>query len=89
MDEDILELGSGLLGKVEVDIMSPLDPEVSPKVHMPPLNHIGLWVDDLTKCVEHLESKETGSLISFRERNQNSRRNQKGSFWIRCYFCSS
>ena len=56
VDEDILELGTGLLGKVEIDIMSPLDPEISPKVHMPPLNHIGLWVDDLPKCVEHLES---------------------------------
>ena len=37
--------------------MTPLDPEKSPKVHIPPLNHIGLWVDDLPKCVEYLESK--------------------------------
>ena len=57
VDEDILELGVGTLGKVEVDIMTPLDPEKSPKVHIPPLNHIGLWVDDLPKCVEYLESK--------------------------------
>ena len=57
VDEDVLECGKGLLGKVEVDIMTPLDPEKSPKVHIPPLNHIGLWVDDLPKCVEHLESK--------------------------------
>ena len=35
--------------------MTPLDPEKSPKVHIPPLNHIGLWVDDLPKCVEYLE----------------------------------
>ena len=56
VDEDVLECGRGILGKVEVDIMTPLDPEVSPKVHVPPLNHIGLWVDDLPKCVEHLES---------------------------------
>ncbi len=56
VDEDVLECGKGLLGKVEVDIMTPLDPEKSPKVHIPPLNHIGLWVDDLPKCVEHLES---------------------------------
>ena len=48
-------VGRGL-GKVEVDIMTPLDPEKSPKVHVPPLNHIGLWVDDLPKCVEYLES---------------------------------
>ena len=57
VDEDVLECGRGLLGKVEVDIMTPLDVEISPKVHIPPLNHIGLWVDDLPKCVEHLESK--------------------------------
>ena len=56
VDEDVLECGRGILGKVEVDIMTPLDPEKSPKVHIPPLNHIGLWVDDLPKCVEHLES---------------------------------
>ena len=55
VDEDILELGTGVLGKVEIDIMTPLDAEKSPKVHIPPLNHIGLWVDDLPKCVEYLE----------------------------------
>ncbi len=63
VDEDVLEIGKGILGKVEVDIMTPLDPEKSPKVHIPPLNHIGLWVDDLPKCVEHLESKNRESLI--------------------------
>lgn len=57
VDEDVLVVGRGILGKVEVDIMTPLDPEKSPKVHVPPLNHIGLWVDDLPKCVEYLESK--------------------------------
>ena len=63
VDEDVLEIGKGILGKVEVDIMTPLDPEKSPKVHIPPLNHIGLWVDDLPKCVEHLESKNRETLI--------------------------
>jgi lactoylglutathione lyase len=57
VDEDVLELGKGILGKVEIDLMTPLDPEKSPKVHIPPLNHIGLWVDDIQKCVEYLESK--------------------------------
>lgn len=64
VDEDVLECGRGTLGKVEVDIMTPLDPEKSPKVHIPPLNHIGLWVDDLPKCVEHLESNYICSLTS-------------------------
>ena len=57
VDEDVMEIGKGALGKVEIDLMTPLDPEKSPKVHIPPLNHIGLWVDDLVKCVESLESK--------------------------------
>lgn len=56
VDEDILRLGSGPHA-VEVDIMQPIDPEKSPKVHTPPLNHIGLWVDDLAKAVEYLTSK--------------------------------
>jgi lactoylglutathione lyase len=46
VDEDILELGAGACA-VELDLMQPIDPDKSPKVHEPPLNHIGLWVDDL------------------------------------------
>ena len=57
VDEDVLSIGRGILGKVEIDLMTPIDPEKSPKVHIPALNHIGLWVDDLPKCVEYLESK--------------------------------
>ena len=53
VDEDILKLGVGPLA-VEVDLMQPLDPNKAPKVHVPPLNHIGLWVDDITAAVEHL-----------------------------------
>jgi lactoylglutathione lyase len=37
--------------------MQPVDPEKSPKVHKTPLNHIGLWIDDLPACVTYLESK--------------------------------
>jgi lactoylglutathione lyase len=53
VDEDVYEIGKGL-GKVEVDLMAPLNKDKSPKVHIPPLNHIGLWIDDLPKCVEFL-----------------------------------
>ena len=53
VDEDICEIGSGPL-KVEVDLMQPLDPDQKPKVHEPPLNHIGLWIDDLPVAVEWL-----------------------------------
>lgn len=53
VDEDIAVAGAGPL-KVEVDLMQPIDPEKRPKVHEPPLNHIGLWVDDLRAAVEWL-----------------------------------
>ena len=48
--EDTCELGSGVHA-VEVDLMQPIDPERKPAVHNTPLNHIGLWVDDLPQAV--------------------------------------
>jgi len=56
VDEDIAVAGSGPL-KVEVDLMQPIDPAKSPKVHEPALNHVGLWIDDLTAAVGWLEEK--------------------------------
>ncbi|MDH0866652.1 VOC family protein [Mitsuaria sp. GD03876] len=56
VDEDICELGHGP-GRVELDLMQPLDPEKTPAVHLPPLNHIGLWVDDLPKAVEWMTAQ--------------------------------
>jgi lactoylglutathione lyase len=53
VDEDIAQAGSGPLA-VEVDLMQPLDPEKRPRVHEPPLNHVGLWVDDLRAAVAWL-----------------------------------
>ncbi|MEG0151269.1 MAG: VOC family protein, partial [Comamonas sp.] len=53
VDEDILAMGKGTM-KVEVDIMQPMDIEKKPAVHATPLNHIGLWIDDLPKAVEWL-----------------------------------
>ena len=53
VDEDICALGAGPF-KVEVDLMEPIDPEAKPAVHATPLNHIGLWIDDLPKAVEWL-----------------------------------
>lgn len=52
-DEDILTIGHGPYA-VEVDLMQPIDVNRSPKVHVPALNHIGLWVDDLHAAVESL-----------------------------------
>ena len=54
VDEDICEIGAGPL-KVEMDLMQPLNQEAKPKVHEPPLNHIGLWVDNLSNAVKWLE----------------------------------
>jgi len=53
VDEDIAQAGSGPFA-VEVDLMQPLDAEKRPKVHEPPLNHVGLWVDDLRAAVRWL-----------------------------------
>ena len=53
VDEDICAIGSGPF-KVEVDLMQPLDPQKKPAVHATPLNHIGLWIDDLARAVEWL-----------------------------------
>jgi len=56
VDEDICQTGVGPFA-VEVDLMQPIDPNRRPKVHEPALNHIGLWIDDLSKAVEWLENQ--------------------------------
>ena len=56
VDEDIAVIGSGPF-QVEVDLMQPLDPERKPQVQSPPLNHIGLWIDDLPAAVEWLQAQ--------------------------------
>ncbi len=53
VDEDICAIGSGAL-KVEVDLMQPLDPDSRPAVDQPPLNHVGLWVDNLPAAMQWL-----------------------------------
>lgn len=53
VDEDICAMGVGPL-KVEVDLMQPLDPDKKPAVDQPPLNHVGLWIDDLPAAVHWL-----------------------------------
>ena len=56
VDEDICSMGSGPF-KVEVDLMQPLDLDKKPAVHTTPLNHVGLWIDDLPKAVAWLTAK--------------------------------
>ncbi|MBA56416.1 MAG: lactoylglutathione lyase [Pseudomonadales bacterium] len=55
VDEDICAMGAGPF-KVEVDLMQPVDPEKKPAVHATPLNHVGLWIDDLPAAVEWLSA---------------------------------
>jgi len=52
VDEDILTLAG-----VEIDLMEPVDPAKSPRVHDPRLNHLGLWIDDLPAAVAWLTSQ--------------------------------
>jgi lactoylglutathione lyase len=56
VDEDICAIGRGAF-KVEVDLMQPLDIDKKPAVHTTPLNHVGLWIDDLPKAVEWLTAQ--------------------------------
>ena len=53
VDEDIAKIGKGA-AEIEIDLMTPIDADKKPAVHIPPLNHIGLWVDDLQSCVQWL-----------------------------------
>ncbi len=56
VDEDILTIGLGPHA-VEVDLMQPIDPLKKPAVQATPLNHVGLWVDDLPKAVAWLTAQ--------------------------------
>jgi len=56
VDEDICAMGRGAM-RVEVDLMQPLDLTKKPAVHATPLNHVGLWIDDLPAAVEWLTAQ--------------------------------
>lgn len=56
VDEDIYTIGGGH-HPIEFDLMQPIDPEKKPAVHTTPLNHIGLWVDDLPQAVAWLTAQ--------------------------------
>ena len=56
VDEDIAVVGSGPL-QVEVDLMQPLDPGRKPAVQDTPLNHVGLWVDNIKVAYEWLSAQ--------------------------------
>jgi lactoylglutathione lyase len=50
VDEEILSVGLGL-GRVEVDLMQPVDAQRRPTIHEPALHHVGLWIDQLRSAV--------------------------------------
>ena len=56
VDEDICAIGSGPF-RVEVDLMQPVDADKKPAVHATPLNHVGLWIDDLGQAVQWLTAQ--------------------------------
>ena len=56
VDEDICAMGAGPF-KVEVDLMQPLDVAKKPAVYATPLNHVGLWIDDLAAAVSWLKAR--------------------------------
>jgi len=56
VDEDICAMGVWPF-KVEVDLMQPIDPDKKPAVHTTPLNHVGLWIDDLPQAVSWLTAQ--------------------------------
>jgi lactoylglutathione lyase len=56
VDEDICSMGQGAF-RVEVDLMEPVDPQGKPAVHATPLNHVGLWIDDLPAAVAWLTAQ--------------------------------
>ena len=53
VDEHICAMGEGPC-KVEVDLMQPFNVDKKPAVHATPLNHVGLWIDDLASAVQWL-----------------------------------
>ncbi|MDP3278936.1 MAG: VOC family protein [Deltaproteobacteria bacterium] len=56
VDEDIVIAGLGDFA-VEIDLMQPIDPGAKPAVHLPALNHVGLWVDSLHDAVTWLTAQ--------------------------------
>ena len=56
VEEDICAIGRGA-HEVEVDLMQPVDPEKKPAVHATPLNHVGLWIDDLPAAVAWMSAQ--------------------------------
>jgi lactoylglutathione lyase len=56
VDGEIAVLGNGP-GRVDFNLLQPIDPDRSPRAHRPALNHLGLWVDDIEAAVRWLTAR--------------------------------
>lgn len=56
VDEEILSVGLGL-GRVEVDLMQPVNAAARPIIHEPALHHVGLWIDALRSALAWLVAR--------------------------------
>jgi len=63
VDGELVTIGAGPLA-VDLNLLEPIDPHRSPRAHLPPLNHVGLWVDDLPAAIAWL----TDQGLEFTER---------------------
>jgi lactoylglutathione lyase len=56
VDGELVTIGVGPFA-VDLNLLEPIDPERSPQPHRPPLNHVGLWVDDMPAAIAWLEAR--------------------------------
>ena len=56
VDGELVTIGAGAFA-VDLNLLEPLDPGCSPRPHLPALNHVGLWVDDLGKAIAWLSAQ--------------------------------
>jgi len=56
VDGELATIGVGTFA-VDLNLLEPLDPGRSPRPHLPALNHVGLWVDDLEKAIDWLAAQ--------------------------------
>jgi lactoylglutathione lyase len=66
---ELFDLGKGSAATI-LSLIEPVDASVKPNIAKRALHHVGLWVDDLEKCVEYLTGNgvriiplENGKLI--------------------------
>ncbi len=59
VDGELARIGRGPFA-VDLNLLEPVDVERGPRPHRPPLNHVGLWVDDLAAAIAWLSARGLG-----------------------------